>query len=437
MPKQHGGGNGLGVVFLEFYKNGRILDTKALKDSGDPLFDDLDMAMNEVYEDLIEVGFIEPDVDIVDLYDDVLTKYPPLTAILMEYPNTIPPELPDPIDYYGITIKFVNMSTYVEAIDSGADAGLLGAGAGPAVLRNHETRYVDGKFVYIATIPKGTLLFRGLKDVNSMYHDLLGYKSEEAPDDEPRTLNPPYNVFFYPFPIVDRTVGWYQTVIVYVLHHDVKVASLINPSPYARNIRHTKNGFIESCKDPDHDPCFTNKFMVENPDVTGIVAISALDSKRARFMSYFLTPEFKNYCFIYEDSRGEWGFPEIILYPRRTLNNTKTMNSKDLAEIIKEIPELTFIPYHIMPHRSEEKLATIIDAGMAGSSMKDLIGFDDELFIDKTTGFYISKLNYTGDPSRLSKDRSAKSFDNLTFRPKPIDFKGGRRRTRRRKYFYG
>lgn len=434
MPKQIGGGNALGIVFLEFYQNGKKLDTKALRD--DPLFNILEKGMNEAYDRLIKKGFIMLDDDIEELWNKTLVNDPPLTTFLIEYPNRMPPNFPGSFDIAAakgippITVKFVKLSTLVEGIDPrqaagpiGAGAGAAGAGAGAAaagagsgsgVLKNHETRYVDGTPVYIATIPKGTLLFRGLKDVDSMYHDLLGYKSEEAPDDEPRTLNPPYNVFFYPFPIVDKVIGWYQTVVVYVLQHDVKVASLINPSPYSRNIRYTKNGFIESCKDPDYDPCFTNKFMVENPDVTGIVAISALDSKRYRFIRE-TCPKFNDYCFTYEDSRGEWGLPEIILYPRRTLNNTKTMNSKDLAEIIKEIPDLSYIPYHIMEHRDEEKLAKIIDAGMTGSPMRKLIGFDDRLFIDKMTGFYISKKNYTGDRSRLTKDRSRDKFDNFTF----------------------
>lgn len=449
MPKQRGGGGGLGLIFVEYYKGGRKLDTNTLKDTGDSIYyGEVTKALNQINEELLTSHYSKTEDDIEILYQPLINRYPPETAILVEYEGKIPPKLPDSFDFVArpgmtpLTVKFAGFSTIVAGIDPADPNRPIGAGAGAGVgagavakLNGHEVRYVGGTPVYITTLPKGTLLFRGLEDVDSMYDDLLGYKPAAGGGGEPRTLKPPYNVFFYPFPIVDKTVTYYPTVIVYVLRHDVKIASLISPSPYARDIRFTKNTFIEKCKRGDYDPCFTDKFMKENPDVTGMIAIAAEDAKRFRFM-HAASPKFNQYCFVYTDSRGEFGVPEIILYPRRTLDNTKTMDSKDLNEINAALPDLSYLPYHIMQHRDEGKLATIIDAGLAGSPMKDLVGFDDELFIDKTTGFYISKLNYTGDPSRLSKDRSTMSFDNTTFKIYGKPYGGGKKRTRRRKHLY-
>jgi len=325
----------------------------------------------------------------------------------------------------------------------------------PKELKGHEVRYFGRIPVYITTLPAGTLLFRGINHLGSMYDDLLGYKpniydtiedrkvlkkqiiereiefefeaiaeaplwdklktmrealakadrdeGKEPPPSGERVLGKQYNVFFYPFPMVDSSVGeGYPTVVTYVVPQDVKIATLISPSPYARGIR-TSGSFVQTCR--GLDPCFTEKFMEKNPDVVGMIAIYAQDSAN---ISKSL-PYLNKYFTLYGDVRPKVrrGVPEIILYPRRSFTNTTTIDSKDIAEIVKSIPDLAYIPYHIMEHRSEEKLAAIIDTGLAGKSMTELVGFEDELFIDKTTGFYVSKKYYTGDTSRLVKDRSA------------------------------
>ena len=50
------------------------------------------------------------------------------------------------------------------------------------------------------TIPKGTVLFRGLRFDNetqydSLFHDMIGYKKDNS-----YTISPSMNVFFYPVP---------------------------------------------------------------------------------------------------------------------------------------------------------------------------------------------------------------------------------------------
>lgn len=325
----------------------------------------------------------------------------------------------------------------------------------PKGLKGHEVRYFGKIPVYITTLPAGTLLFRGIDHLGSMYDDLLGYRrtiydtmkvkelrtqiaerdidvdydemsawpvwaklktmrallakadrdeGKETPLlDKERVLGNQYNVFFYPFPMVDSSVGdGYPTVVTYVVPQDVKIATLISPSPYARGIRNS-GSFVQTCR--GLDPCFTEKFMEKNPDVVGMIAIHPQDAANlGKSLPYLNT-----YFTLYGDVRPRvnWGVPELILYPRRSFTNTKTMNSTDIAEILKSIPDLTFLPYHIMEHRSEAKLAAIIDKGIVGSSLADLLGFEDELFVDKLTGFYISKKYYKGDMARLVKDRAA------------------------------
>lgn len=346
----------------------------------------------------------------------------------------------------------------------------------PKELKGHEVRYFGKIPVYITTLPAGTLLFRGVHHINAIYNDFLGYryniydymkkdelleqfdtrgiplpptiemdeeadpqpdwfvnrelrealaKSDRAEGKEPtprgdRALRKTFNVFFYPFPMVDSSVGaGYPTVVVDVVPRDVKIATLISPSPYARGIRNS-GSFVQTCR--GLDPCFTEKFIERNPDVIGMIAIYAQDAASIKSSKYL-----NKYFTLYGDVRPQVnrGVPEIILYPRTSFTNTTTIESKDLAEIVKAIPDLTYIPYHIMEHRSEEKLSIILDTGLAGTSLKELLGFEDELFIDKMTGFYVSKKYYTGDMSRLIKDRSALSPGEGIFDfPKTLDGPG-------------
>lgn len=294
----------------------------------------------------------------------------------------------------------------------------IGAGAhdipAPAILPNqfkgHEIRYFNKKPVYITTLPAGTLLFRGIKRLQSILDDLLGYVSNDH-----RSLRNKHNVFFYPFPVFDKLVDSFQSVVVYVLQHDLKIATLINPSPYTRGTRFLKNTFLESCDTTPMDPCFTDTFIHENPDVVGIICLANNDAETA-LMGGIYRKVPKRYFSLYSQKGGDApGIPEIILYPRTSRTNTTTLDSTSLGTIIQTIPELSFIPYRILEHRSEHVLGKLIDTGITQKPMQKLIGFEDELFIDKTTGFYISKRFYKGDSSRLIKDRSTLSKSETTF----------------------
>jgi len=66
------------------------------------------------------------------------------------------------------------------------------------------------------TIPKGTVLFRGLRFDNetqydSLFHDMIGYKKDNS-----YTISPSMNVFFYPVPYVSDVVSIYDIHAIYL-----------------------------------------------------------------------------------------------------------------------------------------------------------------------------------------------------------------------------
>jgi hypothetical protein len=145
----------------------------------------------------------------------------------------------------------------------------------------------EGKNVYTTTLPRGTLLFRGVKDLSAIHEDLFGVLQGET-----YCLPPNYNVFFYPFPFVDSAVSDYSHLVVYVVMNDIKLATFISPSPMKRGDRHQDEGNpIVSCeKIPQdqhgcnlagrpYDPCFTPEFRKEYPALSGMIAIANMDRR--------------------------------------------------------------------------------------------------------------------------------------------------------------
>jgi len=131
-------------------------------------------------------------------------------------------------------------------------------------------------------IPKGTLLFRGVKDSKS---DFAGIPQ---PDGSYK-LTPYHNVFFYPYPFVadlDRAhyndfTQYNNTVEVYETVHPIEIVSLISPSHYTRAAR-MQNQFLTNCNNiykegREYDPCFTNDFLHKFPMILGMEAVGRDD----------------------------------------------------------------------------------------------------------------------------------------------------------------
>lgn len=178
----------------------------------------------------------------------------------------------------------------------------------------------------IKTIPKGTLLFRLVKNSED---DLRGVKLEDGT----RCITPNYNVFFHPNPFIGYLM--YHTefpemtnmVHIYILKHDIKVILLVNPSQYNRLDYKKKKGiFIKPCSTvkkgclpkelKSYDTCLSKSVIENHPEVVGTLSLSAGDQKyyRAalkRGVNHRTLRTFKKA----KDSFGIEAVPELSLHP--------------------------------------------------------------------------------------------------------------------------
>jgi hypothetical protein len=174
----------------------------------------------------------------------------------------------------------------------------------------------------IKTIPKGTLLFRLVKNPED---DLRGVQLENGT----RCLTPNYNVFFYPNPFMaslalSKWVSDYTDIHIYILEKDVKVLYLLSPSKYTRHQTTKKRSFIKKCstvkkgclprKQPEYDPCFSDTLIKKYPEVVGMLAISAADVYRAK-RKLKNKPSLRRYFHDAVEESGIRGVPELILHP--------------------------------------------------------------------------------------------------------------------------
>ena len=146
------------------------------------------------------------------------------------------------------------------------------------------------KQYYTTVIPKGTLLFRGVKSINDLISDFAGIR---FPGNN-YCLYPNFNVFFYPYPFISQTIKAYDYLCIFVLTHDIKIINLIEPSPFVRSDRGNNKGGIISCNDIEpecvdtgriYDSCI-NFDVVKEKNVVGMIGIPVLDSKSLKKMIY-------------------------------------------------------------------------------------------------------------------------------------------------------
>ena len=247
--------------------------------------------------------------------------------------------------------------------------------------------------VYVTTIPKGTLLFRGVRTIDSIREDLFGNGC----------LAPQHSVYFYPFPFVDVTVDKYSHVVLYVVTSDIKIVVLISPATMDRsNLRSDRT--LTSCKNVDNscgttpryadDPCFSPKFLSENRDITGMIGIAPVDVRAINRM--IGTPSDKNFKILntalnryftaYKD-KYLTGIPEIVLHPRlvRSTQNVITPAVYDIVDWISKNKSLiTFAPIHTFKDRSNEAIQSYMDSIVSPEGLNGM-----HAQIDKRTGFYV------------------------------------------------
>jgi len=172
-------------------------------------------------------------------------------------------------------------------------------------------------------IPKGTLLFRGVKDVKS---DFAGIPLSDGS----YKLTPYHNVFFYPYPFVadldrahyDDFTYYNNSVEVYETLHPIEIVSLITPSPFTRAER-MRNQFLTNCdkvykEGRTYDPCFMKEFIYKFPTVMGMEAVGRDDGIKFREAMKDLPEKEQKYFYWSSNSRKinpANSIKEYILYP--------------------------------------------------------------------------------------------------------------------------
>lgn len=281
--------------------------------------------------------------------------------------------------------------------------------------------------VYVTTLPKGTVLFRGVRTLDKLYDDVYGVQTKDGP----YCLPPEYNVFFYPFPFADATVGSYSHVLVYVTMHDIKLATFLSPSPMIRGDRHQGTGPIIACdKIASHgcgiagrryDPCFKPDFRAAHPDVSGMIGIADVDRReflnRANnpFQGAPLRKYFNQYVSAYTDSTGKPGIPEVILHPLVTRGAADTLTPGDMEldtwyETHRDTA--SYSVWHTMP-RDDANILSFLEestgAGLDGLRVK----------LDARTGFYVREADADEETKAHLVDLRAEGGDWAMSRDTP------------------
>jgi hypothetical protein len=285
--------------------------------------------------------------------------------------------------------------------------------------------------VYVTTLPKGTVLYRGVSTVNKLYDDLYGVQTEDGS----YCLPPEYNVFFYPFPFADVIVGnegGYSHILVYVTLRDIKLATFLSPSPMLRGDRHQGLGPITSCDTINphgcglagryYDPCFKPDFRAAHPDVSGMIGIAEMD--RRTFLGIAndfrrgtpLRKYFNQYVSAYTDRTGKPGIPEVILHPlvTRGAADTMTPGDTDIDAWYETHPDTaSYTVWRVLP-RDDAKILEFLkestrQEGLGGVRVK----------LDTRTGFYVREVDADAETRAHLVDLQAEGGDWAMSRATP------------------
>jgi len=175
-------------------------------------------------------------------------------------------------------------------------------------------------------IPKGTLLFRGIHDMNYLTSAFAGVKSGNKKTPGAYCLGINHRVFFYPYPFVANLVSDYNHIIMFVTTRDLTLVRLMSPS---KGTYHKRSTAIVNCGNlsgchlgEEHanpmDPCINYDIVPHN--VTGIVGIFGEDITNLKKNPPKYLPYFNKYFTTFTDSLGRVGLPEVILHPRQIPN---------------------------------------------------------------------------------------------------------------------
>lgn len=208
-------------------------------------------------------------------------------------------------------------------------------------------RLQDGTEFKTITIPKGTVLFRGIRfeegdRFEKLFSELVGYKSVRE-DPQGLDISPTMNVFFYPSPYVSQCIDKFNVHIIYLTNYDLELFLMIKPSLHHRGMREDEENpitsLIKKCdqiseidkcgfKMKEEDACFTDKILEIFPHILGYIAIASTDKDKF-LVQYKKFIKHRSYEKIFQilpcvssDSRDYIGIPEIVLYPLHQRRNT-------------------------------------------------------------------------------------------------------------------
>lgn len=254
------------------------------------------------------------------------------------------------------------------------------------------------------TLPKGTMLFRGIrKSTSSKGFDVMGPWSSEYGDKN--CIPPNYQVYFYPYPFASNTIGikGLNRMMIYVTTQDIQMLCLVSPSQYTR--ASLDKNIITRCSDISsfgcglqgraYDSCFTKDYMDTFPDVTGILAIAKTDMEGQQFYLNQMDGEFKKYMGsqigMITDARSitstDTAVPEIVLSPfNRTLAKPYTDVMVPLGKFRNAYEDILTYEVFAVLHRSDANESEVEDFMTKILSTEGYHGY--HAGIDKQTGFY-------------------------------------------------
>ena len=181
------------------------------------------------------------------------------------------------------------------------------------------------------TIPKGTLLFRGITFTQDTQNEYISEFFNKG-----LCIPPTKNIYFYPAPYAGIGVNPFNVYILYSTNYELELLLLIKPSTHFKSNSSEQNAsseeFVTLCnkisavdtcggKMSYDDICFTEDFIKQFPHILGYIGLDASDvdafyNHYKAFLKHGMTDKIKQIIpSIVENSRGFTGIPEIVLHP--------------------------------------------------------------------------------------------------------------------------
>lgn len=335
------------------------------------------------------------------------------------------------------------------------------------MIKNYSLRGTPFKTI---TIPKGTVLFRGLNfdrksHYTTIFNDLIGYLKDKY-----YAIDPNMNVFFYPVPYVSDSVKIYDIHIMYITQYDIELLLLISPSDISRGDKDNKKyehifttcdnlGDKNKCGQDTNgtDPCFTDDMLKLFPQIDGYIGIAEQDAEifikkyNDLLFKYNNIDKIKQILpSILSNSRGIISVPEIVIHPFRFRYNDcyliteRFYNPERVVKYcINNRAQYNFFPllyfcnngiYNIIDLKDRSTIEKFINKNINYKKVlpklyeyiDDILTkmFNDgytinkilyKIFIDKRTGFYIAFTDRVKNKYRNTRKRIFRNFKDDTF----------------------